>query len=128
MNIEDIKGDPRLVTMKHAGRTFYFWNHRRAAEIAKNKHGYEPTTEGDDDATLTSGDVLRLLWIWQLPFNEKMTFDQFDLLFLLDDYPKLGKAFDEVFERQYPKDTLTKAEPPVKKAKGRPKKKSMPST
>jgi hypothetical protein len=116
--------DPRLVTVKHNGEDLHFWYHRRGALLAE-KHGYTGNLDEDvDGATLdTFGDrLLRFMWVCHLPFNEDMTFEEFDFMFLPSDYAKLGTACADIVTRQLPRSD-NKDEDAPKKARGRAKKK-----
>lgn len=117
-----ILNDPRLVTLKHNGEDLHFWNHRRGLLLAE-RHGYTGDLKKDVDiATVDSfGEtLLRFMWVCHLPFDPDMTFDEFDMLFLVEDYAKLGTAAAEVVNRQLPKTEKESGDAP-KKGKNRTK-------
>lgn len=123
MSLERVLKDPRLVSVEHNGETLHFWHHRRMYELAKN-HGYDPEAirEGGDDAFSVAEDILRYLWMCHLTFAPDLSFEEFDMMFLADDYKKLGRVAGEIQDRQLPK-VEVEAEDAPKKAKGQSKKK-----
>lgn len=102
-NLPDyVLDDPRLVTKDIGGRTYRFWLHRRAFLLAK-KHGYDPEKldERDtDDPMAGAEDMVRLTWMAHLPFEPDLSFEEYDMRFLPQDYPLLGEVAAEIARLQ----------------------------
>lgn len=91
--------DPRLVKKEIGGRTWNLWLNRRGFRIAKNEYGYDAQNPPEEDEI---DKVLRLLWIAALPFEPELSFDDFEMMFLAQDYAALVEAAQEINAKQTP--------------------------
>lgn len=116
-----VLSDPRLVRREIGGREYTFWLHRRSFLLAK-EHGYDPSSleEADPNDPLVGAEaIIRLAWMAYLPFEPELSFEEFDMRFLPQDYPLLAEAAESISRLQM--GGGTEGEPPKKGAKARNK-------